>query len=163
MAAWVNVADQLAVRAAATLCWRMVGACLALARARLLMKAAAASSLHLPRTSIASTTKRQRWLLRRSGYVLSLLLRASSSAAPANLPARLLGWPSRVRGETRVVSTASWAPFQSGRPLAMTAIRWSSCWWGWLMLRLVLVLTRAPAMAHLEPSRAIDGLALGTK
>ena len=152
MAAWVNVADHRAVRAAATLCWRMVAACLALARARLLMKAAA-SSLHLPPTSIASTTKRQRWLWRRSGYVLSLLLRASCRAAPANLPARRLGWPSRVRGETRVVSTASWAPFQSGRPLAMTSIRRSSCWWGWLMLRslaLVLVATRAPAY--------IDGL-----
>ena len=31
MAAWVNAADQRAVRAAATLCLRMVGACLALA------------------------------------------------------------------------------------------------------------------------------------
>ena len=37
MAAWVNVADQRAVRAAATLSWRMVGACLARAGARLLM------------------------------------------------------------------------------------------------------------------------------
>ena len=110
-------------------CWRMVGACLARARARLVMKAAA-SSLHLPPTSIASTTKRQRYL-----------------------PARRLGWPSRVRGETRVVSTTSCAPFQSGRPLAMTSIRRSSCWWGWLMLRsltLALVVSRAPASLQMR-------------
>ena len=51
MAACVRVAVQRAVRAAATLCWRMAGAWRALARAKLLMKAAA-SSLHLPPTSI---------------------------------------------------------------------------------------------------------------
>ena len=87
-----------------------------------------------PPPSIAKTTKRQRWLLRSSGYVFSLLLRASCKAALANLPARRLGWPSRVRGETRVASTASWAPFQSGKPLAMTSVRRSSYWWRWLML-----------------------------
>ena len=86
MTAWVNVADQRAVTAAATLCWRMdfcffFGACLALARARLLMKAAA-SSLNLPPTFIASRTKRPRWLLRSSGYVFSLFLRASSAKFP---------------------------------------------------------------------------------
>ena len=47
--------------------WRMVGACMALARARLLMKAAV-SSLHLPPASIASNTKRQRWLLTRAPF-----------------------------------------------------------------------------------------------
>ena len=87
-----------------------------------------------PLYCIAKTTKRQRWLLRSSGYVLSLLLRASCKAALANLPARRLGWPSQVRGETRVASTASWAPFQSGKPLAMTSVRRSSYWWRWLML-----------------------------
>ena len=61
-----------------------------------------------------------------------MLLRASCRAAPANLPARRRGWPSRVSGETSVVSTASWAPFHRGRPLAMTSMRRSSCWWGWL-------------------------------
>ena len=69
MAACVRVAVQRAVRAAATLGWRMAGAWQALARAKLLMKAAAASWLHLPRTSIASITKRQRWLLRSSGLL----------------------------------------------------------------------------------------------
>ena len=49
MAAWISVADQRAVRAVATLCWRMAGACLALARAKMLMKATASSSLNLPR------------------------------------------------------------------------------------------------------------------
>ena len=40
-----------------------------------------------------------------------------------------------------------------GRPLAMTSIRRSSCWWRWLMLRsltLVLVVTRAPASRHMR-------------
>ena len=47
MAACVRVAVQRAVRAAATLGWWMAGAWRALARAKLLRKAAA-SSLHLP-------------------------------------------------------------------------------------------------------------------
>ena len=75
MAAWVNVADQRAVRAAATLCWRMVGACLALAPARLLMKAAA-SSLHLPRVYCFPAPYRSRkWLgsLRASRFDWTLL------------------------------------------------------------------------------------------
>ena len=62
MAACVRVAVQRAVQAAATLCWRMAGVWRALARAKLLMKAAA--SLHLPPALIASTTKRQRWLIK---------------------------------------------------------------------------------------------------
>ena len=60
MAACVRVAVQSAVRAAATLCWRMAGACRFFARAKLLTKAAA-STRHLPPTSIASTTNRQRF------------------------------------------------------------------------------------------------------
>ena len=44
-------------------------------------------------------------------------------AVPANLPARRRGWPSRVNGETSVVSTASGAPFLKGTPLAMTSMR----------------------------------------
>ena len=44
VAAWVSVADHRAVRAAATLSWRMAGACLALARAKLLMKASPLST-----------------------------------------------------------------------------------------------------------------------
>ena len=79
MAACVRVAVQRAVRAAATLGWRMAGAWQALARAKLLMKAAAASWLHLPPTSIASTTKRQRWLLRSSGLLSYVSLSLSLS------------------------------------------------------------------------------------
>jgi len=67
MAAWFKVADHRAVRAAATLCWRMAGACLVRALAKPSMKAAA-SSLQLPSFSIATASTRRRWLLSR--YVL---------------------------------------------------------------------------------------------
>ena len=92
MAACVRVAVQRAVRAAATLGWRMAGAWQALARAKLLMKAAAASWLHLPPTSIASTTKRQRWLLRSSGLLsyVSLSLSIGLGSLWDGLYSRLL-------------------------------------------------------------------------
>ena len=67
MAAWFKVADQRAVRAAATLCWRVAGACLVRALAKPSMKVAA-SSLQLPSFSIVSASTLRRWLLSR--YVL---------------------------------------------------------------------------------------------
>ena len=78
MAAWVSVADQRAMRAAATICWRMACACRALAPAKLLMKAAA-SSLHLPAASIASTTKQQRWLLSKAPVLPVFFCAAATS------------------------------------------------------------------------------------
>ena len=86
MAACVRVAVQRAVRAAATLGWRMAGAWRALARAKLLMKAAA-SSLHVPPTSVPSTTKRQRWLLKSLGYVFFSLCGHSGLCGPSRRPA----------------------------------------------------------------------------
>ena len=79
----------------------------------------AASSLHLPPVSMPRTTRRHRRLRMSSGYVRSFLRRASVKADPAYCPALRRGWPSLVRGETMVVSTASWAPPQMGRPFAI--------------------------------------------
>ena len=126
--------------------------CLALARAKLLLKAPP-SSFHLPAASIASTALP-------SGSVgcsvvqdkfKDFLARASCKAAPVNLPPRHLGWPSLLNGGTSVRSTATWAPFQRGKPLAMTAMRRSSCRWGWLMWRslpVVLVVTQVRSSNH---------------
>lgn len=111
---------------------------------KLLMKAAD-SSLHLPPTPIAALVVEKFWV--RFFFASA----GSCKAAPANLPARRLGRPSRVSGETSVVSSASWVPSHRGRPLAMTSMRPSSCrWWWWsLVLRSLtpmLVVTRAPAL-----------------
>ena len=68
----------------------------------------------------------------------------------AALAVRLLsrrGSPAAVRGDTRVVSTATWTPPQSGKPFAMTSMRRSSCRQG-VTLRSrtkTLVATVAPA------------------
>ena len=112
-----------------------------------------ASWLHLPPTSNPKTTNLQRRLRRSSGYVCSFLRRASRRAAPAKVPPRCLGTPSRVSGDTRVVSTASWFPPHKGRPLAMTSILLSS--WRSRCSRLrstrrVFVVTRAPASLHMR-------------
>ena len=74
----------------------------------------------------------------------SLFLLASHRAVPLYCPPRIRGCPARVKGETKVVSTASCALPHSGRPLAMTSILLSSCVSTWSMLRsmiLVLVVT----------------------
>ena len=86
----------------------------------------AASALQRPPISRAMTVSRQRFDLHSSGYVRSLARLAVSKAAPAVRPPALRGRPAAVRGETSVVSTASWAPPHSGRPLAMTSMRRSS-------------------------------------
>ena len=129
-AAWVNMAVQRLTRAAATECWRRCGASRALACARSVTNLAA-SSLHLPPVSMPRTTSRHRRLWKSSGYVRSFLRRVSVNAVPAYCPALRRGCPSLVSGETMVVSTASWAPPQTGRPFAITPMRRSSCRWMW--------------------------------
>ena len=159
-AAWVNWAVHRLMRAAATECWRRRGACRAFACARSLTKLAA-SSLHLPPVSMPRTTRRHRWLRMSSGYVRSFLRRASVKAVPAYCPALRRGWPSLVRGETMVVSTASWAPPQMGRPFAITSIRRSSCLWMWSRFKSVskvLVVTRAPASRHMRAAARSKGV-----
>ena len=84
---------------------------------RSLMKKAA-SWLHLPPTSSPQTTNLQRRLRRSSGHVSSFLRRASRRAAPAKVPPHCLGTPSRVNGDTRVVSTAS---LSSSHPFIFTS------------------------------------------
>ena len=151
-AAWVNMAVQRLMRAAATECWRRCGACRALACARSVTNLAA-SSLHLPPVSMPRTTSRHRRLWRSSGYVRSFLRRASINAVPAYCPALRRGCPSLVSGETMVVSTASWAPPQTGRPFAITSMRRSFCRWMWSRFKSVsrvLVVTRAPASRHMR-------------
>ena len=94
-------------------------------------------------------------------YVRSFLRRASVKAVPAYCPALRRGWPSLVRGETMVVSTASWAPPQMGRPFAITSMRRSSCLWMWSRFKSVskvLVVTRAPASRHMRAAARSKGV-----
>ena len=120
---------------------------------KLLMKAAA-SSLHLPPTPIAKHDPPAALVVEKFWGRSFFASEGSCKAAPANLPARRLGTPSRVSGETSAVSTASWVPFHRGRPLAMTSMRPSSRrWWWWLVLRSLtpmLVATRAPASLQMR-------------
>ena len=96
------------------------------------------------------TVSRQRFDLHSSGYVRSLARLAVSKAAPAVRPPALCGRPAAVSGETSVVSTASWAPSHSGRPLAMTSMRRSFWRAGSTFKSLTSTLraTAAPASLH---------------
>lgn len=146
-AAWVRIADQRERREASTALRRMLGTALAFVWAKRRRKVVA-SGLHRPPVSRARTTSLHRLERRSSGYVRSLDLRASWSAAPAYWPARLRGWLDEVKGDTKVVSTASCAPPHKGSPLAITSILLSSCrlmWSRLRSLRRVLVVTLAPA------------------
>ena len=98
------------------------------------------------------TTSRHRLLRMSSGYVRSFLRRASVKAVPAYCPAVRRGGPSMVRGETMVVSTASWTPPKL-EPFATTSMRGSSCLWMWSRFKSVtkvLVVTHAPASRHMR-------------
>ena len=105
-AAWVRMADQRERREASTALRRMWGTALAFVWAKRRRKVVA-SGLHRPPVSMARTSSLHLLERRSSGYVRSLALRASWSAAPAYWPARLRGWLEEVKGDTRVVSTAS--------------------------------------------------------
>ena len=62
-----------------------------------------------------------------------------------------------------VVSTASWAPPQMGRPFAITSMRRSSCLWMWSRFKSVskvLVVTRAPASRHMRAAARSRGTAV---
>ena len=77
-----------------------------------------------PPTSTPRTTSLHRLAARSSGYTARLLRLASvCKARPGSRSAPGLGSPLRVRGHTNVVSTATWAPCQSGSPFANTSIR----------------------------------------
>ena len=120
----------------------------------------AVSSLHLPPTSSPKTISLQRRLRSSSGYVCSFLRRASRRAVPAKVPPCCLGTPSRVSGETTVVSTASWFPPRSGNPFAITSILLSS--WRSMCSKLrstkrVFVVTRAPASLHMRAAARSKG------
>ena len=86
----------------------------------------AASVLHLPPSSMATTTSLARPPPTSSGYVLSLALLAMRSAVPAVVCWWRRGSAWDVSGETKVVSMANWYPFHKESPLAMTSIRRSS-------------------------------------
>ena len=128
------MADQRERREASTALRRRLGTALAFVWAKRRRKVVA-SGLHRPPVSRARTTSLHRLERSSSGYVRSLDLRASWSAAPAYWPARLRGWLEEVKGDTRVVSTASCAPPHNGSPLAITSILLSSCRWMWSRLR----------------------------
>ena len=121
-AAWARRADQRETRAGAAVCWRVAGAARARARARR-RRNVAASLLNLPPISMASTMRRHLCALTSSGLLRSLDRRAWARAAPVKTPCRRRGWLLEVRGETNVVSTASWPPWKRGNLLAMTSMR----------------------------------------
>ena len=125
----------------------------------------AASALQRPPISRAMTVSRQRFDLHSSGYVRSLARLAVSKAAPAVRPPALRGRPAAVRGETSVVSTASWAPPHSGRPLAMTSMRRSSWRAGSTFKSLTSTLraTAAPASLHTRAAARSRGPPLARK
>ena len=167
-AAWVRMADQRDRREASTALRRMLGTALAFVWAKRRRKVVV-SGLHRPPVSMARTTSLHLLERRSSGYVRSLDLRASWSAAPAYWPARLRGWLEEVKRDTRVVSTASCAPPHNGSPLAISSILLSSCrlmWSRLRSLRRVLVVTLAPASrqtlaAALSPTLPLPNVALG--
>ena len=111
-AAWVSNADHLAMDAWMAAGRRAWGTALLLACARRRRKSAA-SSLHRPPTSMANTTRRQRSPRTSSGYVRSFAcLAARRAGEPGWRPCRP-GSPVLVKGETRVVSTATFWHFFS--------------------------------------------------
>ena len=65
-----------------------------------------------------------------SGYQSSFLRRAASRTAPSTSAQRGRGAPSRHNAETSVVSTATCAPWNKGKPSARTSMRRSSSWFG---------------------------------
>ena len=150
MLACVSRADHRAMSVVMVACLSGAGVALALAWASR-RKNCVASVLHRPPTSSANTTRRHLPAPTNSGYVRSLLRRAVWRAVPAYWPPRRRGCASLVSGETRVVSTASWAPCHKGSPFAMTSMVRSSkrCTAGMLrLLSLVCMVTRAPASRH---------------
>ena len=105
--------------------WRRIaGTARALALASCKTKRSA-SSLQRPPISMASTTNLHRRASRNSGYVRCLRETARRSATPSWSWAPGIARPLRRTGETRVASRATWAPWKSGSPVAMTSI-WRS-------------------------------------
>ena len=77
-----------------------------------------------PPTSRAITNRRaRRWTPTSSGYVRAFLFRAASKATPSTSAAPLLAVPSHLSALTNVVSIASCAPPNWGRPSATTSRR----------------------------------------
>ena len=162
MLACVSRADHRAMSVVMVACLSGAGVALALAWASR-RRNCVASVLQRPPTSIANTTKRHLPAPTNSGYVRSLLRRAVWRAAPAYWPPRRRGCASLVSGETRVVSTASWAPCHIGSPFAMTSMVRSSkcCTAGMLrLLSLVCMVTRAPASWHTLAAACSSGTPL---
>ena len=110
-AAIVSMADQRAMEAW-TAAFRKAGTTERLRGCARRRRKSVASLLHLPPTSIARTTRRQRAPPTSSGYVRSLAYRAARNA----------GDPGWRPWETMVVSTASCAPLGRGNPCAITSI-----------------------------------------
>ena len=112
IAAWVSVAHQRAVRAAATLCWGMAGASLALAVAKLSMKAAVFSlHLHPDIDCKHHQLNRQRWLLEEfwvGSFFASVGILPCGSCEPSRSASRL------AAGHLECAVTQGWCPPQAG-------------------------------------------------
>ena len=81
------------------------------------------SSDHRPPTSPASTNRALPRGLASSGKVLSFPRLAATKTAPSTWAARGCADPSQCKADTKVVSTASWAPPNKGSPSAKISIR----------------------------------------
>ena len=151
MAAAAKRAVHLEVKVMVAALRKFGGFAAALCFAKSLMKLVD-SRLQRPPISSPRTTRRERPCPNSSGYVRSVAWRARRRAAPWHWPWCRRGWPVEASGDTRVVSTASWEPFQRGRPFAITSIRRSS----WRVAPVfksrtkTLVLTRAPASLQIR-------------
>ena len=85
-----------------------------------------ASVLHRPPVSSATTTSRQRSPAINSAYFCALSARALWQVIPSSRAVPVLGSPRLVRAQRSVMSTANWAPWNSGRPDATTSMHRSS-------------------------------------
>ena len=133
--ACVRMADHRAMKEATTVCRKGAGVSRALVWAMSRRKVTA-SGLQRPPTSKARTTRQHLFDPASSGYVRSLFCRAVCNAAPAYWPPRRRGCAAPVKGETSVVSMASWEPCHNGSPVAVTSMVRSSTRWTAGTLRL---------------------------
>ena len=102
---------------------KMVGSLLDFALAKKLKNCLVYSD-HLPPTFPARTTNRTLTRgLASSGYVRSFLRLAATKTAPSTWAARGCAEPSQCNADTRVVSSASWAPPKRGKPSARISSR----------------------------------------
>ena len=103
-----------------------------------------------PPTRLATTTSRQRSPAINSACFCALSARALWQVIPSSRAVPVLGSPRLVRAQRSVMSTANWAPWNSGRPDATTSMHTSSSALTAIFMSrsFTLVRTMAPALRH---------------